>query len=111
MSCEEKPPSPSRASRIRGEQNLIQQCSVTRFPVAGAGEETLPGLVITRDSPSGQVRVSWQSEEGVAYRLQQSEDLVNWTDIGDGFTGDGSVLEHLADPVTDGRRFFRLAKD
>lgn len=52
-------------------------------------------------------KLLWTTESQLRYRVLCSEDLVQWTFIGDMVVGDGSQAEVL-DPTSARRRFYRL---
>lgn len=53
------------------------------------------------------LQLSFYAEDGVSYRAEYSEDLVNWYPIGDVITGTGQSVS-LVTPVVGGKRFMRV---
>lgn len=58
----------------------------------------------------GRFVMQFQSQAGVNYQFQSSEDLLTWLDAGAEIVGDGSVKSLPDDIAAGARRFFRVIK-
>lgn len=90
----------------------------TYFIAVGDDGTNSPGtVVLTLHGPlpppvpdieiSSAVKVRWPTVTGTTYYLRSSTDLINWTKLGSGIAGDGTVKESYQ-PVTPNARFFRV---
>jgi hypothetical protein len=86
-----------------------------RFSFVGAGTvepsaplETTLGVAID-SSGTGQLVLSWASDSGVAFKLEASENLTDWSTFAEGVSGDGGTASHSV-PLADlgAGRYFRL---
>jgi hypothetical protein len=79
-----------------------------------AAESVTPGLVITGvgvDSSTGQVTITWVSEDGQSYRVERSVDLVGWEEVGSLSAIDvTSSFEDSSAPAGASRVFYRVSR-
>lgn len=55
----------------------------------------------------GSFRVKMPSSPGLAYRIEASNDLATWSEVGAGVVPASGVIEYSANALIDGKRFFR----
>ena len=77
-------------------------------PEEAADPWTDPVVQVNRISGTDTLRLAWRGREGTVYRLQRSDDLLNWEDTGISFEGEGGELEHVETLDGSKSRFFRL---
>ena len=54
------------------------------------------------------VQISWQSQTGVSYQIESSDDGLSWSRVGDPVPGTGGTMLSMQ-PVAGGQKLFRLA--
>ena len=73
---------------------------------AGQSASDLPSLTISRSGAN--VFVTWFANDGVAYQVESSTDLTNWTNFSSVISGTGNFLNVPAPVAGQPRRFFRV---
>lgn len=87
-------------------------------PIAGHDEANVGFLMLAKATPSpkltaaiisGNVRVSFPTENGYSYQLQFKNNLTdpNWTSVGSAVPGNGSV-QFVNDPIAGSSRFYHV---
>ncbi len=67
----------------------------------------LPALKVPEVTIAFAAKLTWESEFGQTYQIQQSSDNIHWENVGGTFLGDGKLQGWTSD--TDAaRRFFRI---
>ncbi|HEY0549034.1 MAG TPA: hypothetical protein VGF13_05495, partial [Verrucomicrobiae bacterium] len=60
------------------------------------------------------IELTWQSESGILYQVQTTDDLdadtPQWKNVGDPVTGDGTLQSVFATTRNPQKRFYRLLK-
>ncbi len=96
-------------SRGTGEAGVISNFSLT-----GVSGDLLIGFEVVDadiDPAAGTATLSWGSAEGASYRVEMSENLVDWVPVAEGVeaTGETTTYEATGLDLTGDRKFFRVA--
>ena len=74
----------------------------------GATNTTAPRILAFTPPAGGQARLTWESVPGSTYVLQQSTDLLTWTDVAEVTATAATATSGVNLPANSDTRFFRL---
>ena len=90
------------------------QAAFDRIATIGVGPSGLAVTEVSFDESSDQLTITWNSIEGVSYRVEYSTSLEgdDWLDFGEIFTADDTQMTRVLDlPANRSRYFVRVLVD